>query len=374
MPLSDLPRQVQLFEIWREAQDTRVRTRLGGIYYTLAWLLTWLFSESPGDMKAEGALFTIVFVFLLVLRLQHNLPGQHDRASLNQWLSQHWVLILLTALIWGLLHAWAIVSPQFESSRLVATISTLAFSTAMAFNFPMRRLSGMLGILLLYVPGLAMMASDWDKNHALFITMVTYLSYLLLVVNRSHGEYQTTLQLERALLEQRERFDQLSRTDTLTQLGNRLQFNGLFPTMVASAQRQGSPLALVLIDIDYFKRINDEHGHSSGDICLHDFAERMRRVFRRDSDALLRLGGEEFGVLMHDTTLEQAQSMAEAFRKDLENSGISLHGRQILLTASLGVGCYDLLHDGSAEVFFKRVDDALYRAKAEGRNRLVLAG
>jgi diguanylate cyclase len=230
-----------------------------------------------------------------------------------------------------------------------------------------------LALLLIYLPGLLTLALAWREQYAILITLSFYLSYLLLVLSRSNREYHNTLALELQLLDQQERLEHLSRTDSLTQLGNRYQFNSLFPVMVANAQRQSQPLSLVLLDIDFFKRINDEYGHACGDSCLSDFAERMRQNFRRDSDALLRLGGEEFGILMPNTPLEQARLLAEQFRLELEREGFNVPGATLPLTASLGVGCYDMLRDGSAEAFFKRVDDALYQAKAAGRNRLELA-
>jgi diguanylate cyclase (GGDEF)-like protein len=362
------------FPLLRESQDTRVRTRLGGIYYLLAWLLTWGFSAAPGAMQVLGLLGTLFFAVMMALRWLHRLPAQENDASLGQWIDRHWGLILLTSLGWGLAHAWALLRPEFEPSRLIATLSTVAFSTAMAFNFPMRKARCVLAILLLYAPGLAALAVQWDSQEALAITLGFYLTYLLLALNRSHREYHATLAMEQQLVDQRERYDRLSRTDPLTQLGNRLQFNNLFPSLVASARRQGTPLSLVLMDIDFFKRINDEHGHSSGDICLSDFAERMRQVFRRDSDALLRLGGEEFGVLMPGTPLEEACALAEHFRSSLASHGFELQGRRLPLTTSLGAGSFDATLDDTAEAFFKRVDDALYRAKSEGRDRLALAG
>lgn len=374
MPNSALPRQTQAFAIWREAQDTRVRTRLGGIYYLLAWLLTWLFSSTPRDMLASGLLFAAFFALMLTLRWLHKLPEQDSPTAQQRWIDRHWSLILITSLTWGLLHAWAWSAPQFEPSRLIATLSTVAFSTAMAFNFPMRKGRGISAIFLLYLPGLIALGVNWGEHHALLITLAVYLSYLLLALNRSHREYHATLKMEQQLIEQRERFDLLSRTDSLTQLGNRFEFNNLFPVLVANAQRQQGQLSLVLLDIDFFKRINDEYGHTIGDRCLNAFADRMRQVFRRDSDALLRLGGEEFGVLMLDTSQEQARELAEEFRQNLACKGLAIEEHHLPLTASLGLGSYDPVHDSSAEAFFKRVDDALYRAKEEGRDRLVLAG
>lgn len=371
---SDLPSQPQTFALWREVQDTRVRTRLGGIYYLMAWLLTWLFSSAPQALFGAGLFATVFFSLMLALRLVHQPPAQTSSNCLQLWIDRHWYLIYLTALGWGLTHAWALQDERFEPSRLIATLSTIAFSTAMAFNFSMRKARCVAAILLLYLPGLAVLLAQRAEQQALLITLTFYLSYLLLALNRSHREYRSTLALEQQLLDQRERYDQLSRTDSLTQLGNRLQFNSLFSALVANVQRHGGQLSLVLLDIDFFKRINDEYGHSTGDQCLHAFAERMRSVFRRDSDALLRLGGEEFGVLMMDTPLEQARELAEEFRHNLASQGLEIQGQTLPMTASIGVGSYDVRRDGSAETFFKRVDDALYLAKSEGRDRLVLAG
>lgn len=361
------------FLLFRESQDTRLRTRLGGIYYLLAWLLTWGFSAEPAALQTLGPLGTGFFALMLALRWLHRLPLQASDETLLRWRTRHWALILTTGLGWGLAHAWVLLQPEFEPSRLVATLSTVAFSTAMAFNFPMRKRLCVLAILLLYVPGLLVLISQWASQQALAVTLAFYLSYLLLALNRSNREYRATLATEQQLIEQRERYAQLSRTDPLTQLGNRLQFNALFPTMVASARRQGDVLSLVLLDIDHFKRVNDNYGHTGGDTCLSGFADCMRQVFRRDSDVLLRLGGEEFGVLMPGTPMQEACILAERFRAALAAHGFELPGKSLQLTTSLGIGSFEPTCDKSAEAFFKRVDDALYRAKAEGRDRLALA-
>ena len=176
-----------------------------------------------------------------------------------------------------------------------------------------------------------------------------------------------------ALKRSREELDQLAHFDPLVNLPNRLLFTERAKQDLERARANKRSGALLLIDLDHFKRINDEHGHSSGDACLSDFAERMRRVFRRESDALLRLGGEEFGVLMPGATLDEASALAERFRAELASDGCALHGRRLPITASLGVGSFDPARDDSPEAFFKRVDDALYRAKSEGRDRLALA-
>ncbi len=363
----------ETYALWRNVQNLSARTRLGGVYYPIAWLLVWLLSTQPLQQLGTGLLGCTVFVALMLLRWRHRPPLTRDEQSMQSWINQHWVLVLLTGLSWGLANALVLSSAIYSTTQLASIICTIAFSTAFAFSFAMQLGRALLTIALLTMPGLLVLANDWSQHLPILLTLVIYQLYLLLVSIRSHREYHEGIELEKQLLDQRNILEQLTRTDSLTQLGNRHQFNSLFPAMVANAQRQHSPLSLVLLDIDYFKRINDELGHSAGDACLQAFAERMRQVFRRDSDALLRLGGEEFGVLMPNTNLEQASQLAEQFRQELNARELEIQGQSKPLTTSLGAGCFDPQLDSSAEAFFKRVDDALYRAKDQGRDQLILA-
>lgn len=373
MTPADVPHEPTTFALWREAQDTRVRTRLGGAFYLLAWLLTWGASTAPLTAWLPGMVGSVFFAGMFAARLRHRLPETTSVTTLQRWLNHHWVLIFVTAFSWGLAHAWSLSTTAYADTWIIATLSTVAFSTAIAFNFAMRRARAVIALALLYLPGLMALISQGAGQQAMLVTLLFYLAYLVLALNRSHQEYRATLALELKFLEQQAVLEQLSRTDSMTQLGNRYQFNSLFPVLAASAVRQGSALSLLLIDIDLFKRINDQYGHTAGDTCLSLFAARMREVFRRDTDTLLRLGGEEFGVLMPDTELEQAQCMAEQLLQALREQPFEIADTSLQLTASIGAGCYNPATDASTEAFFTRVDAALYRAKDEGRDRLVLA-
>ncbi len=374
MPITSAPKQPSTYALWREVQDVSNRTRLGSLYYLLAWLLTWGFSQAPLQHLLLGLGGCGFFTLMLVLRWIHLPPTLHSDRRLTRWINRHWLLVLLTAMGWGLAHALALSDPDFQRSQLVATVSTIAFSSAVAFTFSMRLRRGLCTVLLLNLPGLLVLASNGEQQLPILLTLAFYLIYLLMVGTRSFREYHAGIALELQLLEQRDALERLSRTDSLTGLGNRHQFNDLFPLMLANAKRQGSPLALVLMDIDLFKRVNDQHGHLTGDACLEVFAERMRQVFRRDNDILLRMGGEEFAVLMPGTDLEHAQQMAEQFRACIADNPLQAREHRLNLTTSLGVGTFDAARDCSSEAFFQRIDSALFQAKADGRNRLVLAG
>ena len=373
MPITSAPKQPSTYALWREVQDVSNRTRLGSLYYLLAWLLTWGFSQAPLQHLLLGLGGCGFFTLMLVLRWIHLPPTIHSDRRLTRWINRHWLLVLLTAMGWGLAHALALSDPDFQRSQLVATVSTIAFSSAVAFTFSMRLRRGLCTVLLLNLPGLLVLASNGEQQLPILLTLAFYLIYLLMVGTRSFREYHAGIALELQLLEQRDALERLSRTDSLTGLGNRHQFNDLFPLMLANAKRQGSPLALVLMDIDLFKRVNDQHGHLTGDACLEVFAERMRQVFRRDNDILLRMGGEEFAVLMPGTDLEHAQQMAEQFRACIADSPLQAREHRLNLTTSLGVGTFEAARDCSSEAFFQRIDSALFQAKADGRNRLVLA-
>ena len=373
MPITSAPKQPSTYALWREVQDVSNRTRLGSLYYLLAWLLTWGFSQAPLQHLLLGLGGCSFFTLMLVLRWIHLPPTLHSDRRLTRWINRHWLLVLLTAMGWGLAHALALSDPDFQRSQLVATVSTIAFSSAVAFTFSMRLRRGLCTVLLLNLPGLLVLASNGEQQLPILLTLAFYLIYLLMVGTRSFREYHAGIALELQLLEQRDALERLSRTDSLTGLGNRHQFNDLFPLMLANAKRQGSPLALVLMDIDLFKRVNDQHGHLTGDACLEVFAERMRQVFRRDNDILLRMGGEEFAVLMPGTDLEHAQQMAEQFRACIADNPLQAREHSLNLTTSLGVGTFEAERDCSSEAFFQRIDSALFQAKADGRNRLVLA-
>ncbi len=373
MPITSAPKQPSTYALWREVQDVSNRTRLGSLYYLLAWLLTWGFSQAPLQHLLLGLGGCGFFTLMLVLRWIHLPPTIHSDRRLTRWINRHWLLVLLTAMGWGLAHALALSDPDFQRSQLVATVSTIAFSSAVAFTFSMRLRRGLCTVLLLNLPGLLVLASNGEQQLPILLTLAFYLIYLLMVGTRSFREYHAGIALELQLLEQRDALERLSRTDSLTGLGNRHQFNDLFPLMLANAKRQGSPLALVLMDIDLFKRVNDQHGHLTGDACLEVFAERMRQVFRRDNDILLRMGGEEFAVLMPGTDLEHAQQMAEQFRACIADNPLQAREHRLNLTTSLGVGTFEAERDCSNEAFFQRIDSALFQAKADGRNRLVLA-
>jgi two-component system, cell cycle response regulator len=179
-----------------------------------------------------------------------------------------------------------------------------------------------------------------------------------------------TAQLRRELDAQAARLEALAYTDELTKVHNRRYVSGQLNAQAASATRHGRSLAVVLVDLDRFKPINDEHGHDAGDRVLAAVAERMGARLRQE-DVLGRWGGEEFLVLLPDTNAEGALHAAEDLRAAVGGSPVRWHGRPLRVTVSAGVAVR--LPDEPPEQLVRRADEALYAAKAGGRDRVVLA-
>lgn len=158
--------------------------------------------------------------------------------------------------------------------------------------------------------------------------------------------------------------------DTLTGLPNRDAYQKKLEEELARRHRYGSPLALVVCDVDHFKSINDTYGHLAGDKVLQLIARSLRKNLR-DVDFIARYGGEEFVILMPETNAADAYTAAEKLRQTVENSPFNFRKERVPITLSFGVSEFHSLE--SPDTVFERADKALYKAKHEGRNRSCLA-
>lgn len=159
--------------------------------------------------------------------------------------------------------------------------------------------------------------------------------------------------------------------DHLTNLHNTRYFDGAYNEAVQNALNQDIPFSCIMIDIDFFKRVNDEHGHAAGDIVLQMLGELLKESFRKE-DIVGRIGGEEFCVVMNNCSLARAQESAEKFRNLVCMTPFSLsEAKSIYITVSLGVASYRESTQNSFKVK-ELADDALYNAKRSGRNKVCV--
>lgn len=158
-------------------------------------------------------------------------------------------------------------------------------------------------------------------------------------------------------------------TDQFTGCYNKTFFNEKISLEVKKSKVTGTPLSLIIFDLDHFKHLNDTEGHDAGDYVLKDLANLIRKNGVRDKDIFARYGGEEFVILLPKTNLKQAFEIAERLRKLIENHPFIYEQKKLPVTASIGVADYRQGVLTGTELF-KRADKAVYKAKEGGRNKV----
>jgi len=160
-------------------------------------------------------------------------------------------------------------------------------------------------------------------------------------------------------------------TDQLTGLHNRRYMSRHLDTLLAGAKKGGRPLAFVIMDIDFFKQVNDTYGHDIGDEVLKEFANRIAANVR-GIDLACRYGGEEFVVVMPDTDIAFACQVSERLRHSIETTPFRISRAPNALNLTISIGIASLEGPGdTADALLHRADQALYRAKKTGRNKVV---
>lgn len=357
-----LPRLLQ------ECRETLQRLRLGGPFYVLLWLLAGAACGLWERARFTYVAVSVVFLLLVVARFRIKpLPAGATIDAARRRLDFIWGLLLSNAAVWGVMIGWLLLTTTEESARTVAAISSYAFATAFAHNFAMRLGRAMLAVALLSLTTLAALIANGSR-YELVLVSVLYLLYVSLALRRSHIEYLQRLDLEDELRRQRDLFEQQSRRDGLTGLANRRRFTAVFEDWFEVARRDGAPLILMILDLDHFKAVNDNHGHAAGDTCLRAFADALHGGFDAEAHMVARLGGEEFAVLVRGGDLQAMLRRADAFRRGLRDAAVC--GAVAAPTVSIGVAAFDPARHGEPGDLYREADAALYRAKGAGRDRV----
>ena len=177
--------------------------------------------------------------------------------------------------------------------------------------------------------------------------------------------FQSLAKENKELKRLKKELEKIAMYDTLSGLLNRLSLFNRIDIEIERALRAMFPLSGIMLDIDHFKEINDNHGHQCGDLVIKEIGERLRHQLRK-YDYAGRYGGEEFFIILPNTDLNQARTIGERFRRDIEKSSFNCLGENIAITVSLGIAQYR--PSESREKWIDRADKAMYNAKQRGRN------
>ncbi|PHI35527.1 diguanylate cyclase [Pseudoalteromonas sp. GCY] len=211
--------------------------------------------------------------------------------------------------------------------------------------------------------------ADYMYQNATFIPLTTVtgdVGHICVIIYDVTDEAINKLELESL----NKQLEKISRTDSLTQLHNRGFWEESLKQEFKRLKRNQGQSALLMFDIDHFKRINDEYGHSGGDEAIRHISDLLRKTLR-ETDTAGRYGGEEFAVTLLDTDVKGAITFAERLRSLIENSSIYYDEQQIKITVSLGVAVYEESFE-KHEQWIEAADSALYDSKEGGRNRVTV--
>lgn len=224
--------------------------------------------------------------------------------------------------------------------------------------------------------------SWWSQSKQSTVVVLLLVGLLLVLGRRLVRHISLRIDAEQALLLSQSRLLELNQSlevlaseDKLTGLANRRSFDGFLELEFKRAGNTGSPLSLILIDVDFFKRYNDYYGHLAGDKCLKNISQLILDCVRRPGDRVARYGGEEIAVVLPNTDADGARAVAETVRQAIVDARLAHEDSPLsIITVSLGIATCAQMHESfSPSQLIDQADQALYSAKAQGRNRIGYA-
>lgn len=277
----------------------------------------------------------------------------------------HWVSLRLHSR--QAMHHEALSALQGEEARRHAPLTALAVEAI--FSVPLIARGRSHGLLICASFGRPRV---WQEQELDLLELVGQITASALMQRDVLRDLDAS---HRKLEEANRDLEQLARTDSLTGLPNRREFNDAWQREMARSLRSHEPLSLLLVDLDYFKAYNDSLGHAEGDVCLSAFAALLRSISRRPADLPVRLGGEEFGLLLPATDIRGAEERGFALQKALAQLGLRHPASPLgtMLTASIGIAQFDSRRHPRFDDLYAEADAALYAAKAGGRD-CIMAG
>ncbi|XOV79706.1 MAG: GGDEF domain-containing protein [Aestuariibacter sp.] len=359
-------------DLQKRADSDFIKRALPGVYlYLCVWPVifywTGFHDKHPGISIWFGAgFFTVCGLRLIHTYLTDRLYDNHYRL----WYSSLFVLVNCHAVLWGAMFYMANLRAEFASISMLVNLATISIITASMISLIPRYTIAQIYVSIILLPlgiGVLIVAPEqWQ------LTVFTgfFWAYMMFVGRRFYREYVRAFKIERALSEKQWELEKLSQTDALTGLNNRFYFDQCFEQLWQQCQRNQSSIALLMMDIDHFKKVNDDYGHPVGDDCLVHAGKLIEEKVKRATDYSFRYGGEEFAVLLTNIDQEHAIGIAEDIRKNFEETPFTQNDLTLSMTISIGLCVIQPDKNKSSKKLLDKADEALYEAKKSGRNRV----
>ncbi len=347
----------------RVIEDLKKRSTIGIVFYLTTACIV-LFTDNYYIRHPE---FSNPFLFSLsgicLLRLFHEYFAQKAQPKFEK-LNNHIFIfsVAVTALIWGIGFGRFMIQDGELSATLLMTMCTIGLCAGGAVAFiPDLKLSLFFSFFML-VPAMGIIVFN-SMNIPLVISLGIFFIYLGFIAHRGNKEYWDALENEYLLEEKSKVLEEISRTDDLTKLYNRRHFDKTFSFEWNRSLRNQTQISIILLDIDNFKRINDDYGHLAGDKYLKATAELIKQHFKRQTDISARYGGDEFIVLITDTSAQNVSMLAEKLTLKMQEMNLEYDDQIIQTTISTGVATCVPDREDKPQSLILKADKALYKAK-----------
>jgi diguanylate cyclase (GGDEF)-like protein len=350
--------------------DLTTRAKSGILTYACVWLILAFSYQVNTNHPNFFYLNTGIIFGIFVSRTLHYVFLKKNIGAkmtyMNQWLV---ITILAAAAHWGGMTAWILFDDTLTELRTIILIITPAFALGGACTLSISSKIRTLYPSLMFLPFIAILLYQGDTQ-SLSLAALTSISlmYIYSSTRATHDDYWAAVTNHMIAKERAQLMEKLSTTDPLTQLKNRMFFDKEFTKEWQRCSRLQCPLSIIMIDLDYFKQVNDNYGHLFGDECLRKAAMVFNGIANRPTDCVARYGGEEFVVLLPNTDAEATKMLALRVVDTLENLALDHNGDAIKLTCSIGGATTTPVFDQPQESLLKSADTALYEAKGAGRN------
>lgn len=372
---------------------------LGFLGFTIIYGWHGVFTRLSDDHMMLFILFgpasrLVMAICLLIGLLSY---GRDDESTLELKPNGYWWAAISVFVVISIIVSLVAFSPWALASRGLMELAAMGVMVSCAVIIVMRRINSPLmtvyaiAVVFFAQSSIAfMLGSAWNHQwwlaHAIFAVGFMALSYSVIQGFLTTGSFSKVysqaelferLRTEKkraddALLKLRnahEKLEVIAATDSLTSCANRRGFENSAQIEMERSKRSGAPLSFVTLDLDHFKQINDQHGHTIGDQVLIAFVGLVKKSLR-PSDILGRIGGEEFAIILPDASLDDAVAMTDRLRQMIEFELFTIEDRTINLTVSFGVSQFGVDGD-DYDALYKVADRRMYRAKELGRNKVV---
>ncbi len=339
------------------------------LWAAISWFTGFYQAVTELSRYVAAAFFGLVAFQWLFSLVQRRLFD----AAIGLWRIFFYGPLFLAAVVWSALFTLCFFQEDFAALVLPIAFATAGLTNAAVSHFAPSRWVASSYASVLLLPAVFICFSS-ESHLSTGVLVVAYWFYALLILQRFHAEYHAGFEQESSFEQQHTELQRQNRTDGLTKVFNRRYFDDAIKEQWQRGAKEGSWLALLFIDIDHFKRINDNYGHMAGDECLKQASAILNGAVQSGSDIVARYGGEEFAILLPNTAPDMAERIAESIRKQFELKEFCFDDTCIKVTASIGVSSVVPNLANEPSTLIDQADQGVYMAKEAGRNNVQLFG